>query len=135
MKISNESIAHAVLRIGLGLNFVGHGLARIGQLPAFAQSMIGMFAKSFLPAPMVAATAYAIPPVELVLGVCIVLGLFLRPALIVAGIEIWVLLFGSCLIQQWDIAGLQLIYLLLLSLLIATLQHDRLSIGAMRGRK
>ena len=38
---------------------------------------------------MVAAAAYAIPPVELVLGVGIVLGLFLRPALIVAGIEIW----------------------------------------------
>jgi uncharacterized membrane protein YphA (DoxX/SURF4 family) len=49
MKISNASIAHALLRIGLGLDFVGHGLARIGQLPAFAQSMTAMFAKSFLP--------------------------------------------------------------------------------------
>jgi thiosulfate dehydrogenase (quinone) large subunit len=135
MKISNESIAHALLRIGLGLDFVGHGLARIGQLPAFAQSMTGMFAKSFLPPPIVAASAYAIPPVELVVGIGIVLGLFLRPALILAGVEMWVLLFGTCLIQQWDIAGIQLIYLLLLSLLLATLKHDRLSIDAMRSRE
>jgi len=135
MKISNESIAHALLRIGLGLDFVGHGLARIGQLPAFAQSMTGMFAKSFLPPPIVGASAYAIPPVELVVGIAILLGLFLRPALILAGIEMWVLLFGTCLIQQWDIAGIQLIYLLLLSLLLATLQNDGLSIDAMRARK
>jgi thiosulfate dehydrogenase (quinone) large subunit len=135
MKISNESIAHALLRIGLGLDFVGHGLARIGQLPAFAQSMTAMFAKSFLPPPIVAASAYAIPPVELIVGIGILLGLFLRPTLIVAGVEMWILLFGTCLIQQWDIAGIQLIYLLLLALLLATLKHDRLSVDAMRARE
>ena len=79
MKISNESIAHAILRIGLGLDFVGHGLARIGQLPAFAQSMSSMFAKSLLPPPIVVAMAYAIPPVELIAGIGIVLGILLRP--------------------------------------------------------
>jgi thiosulfate dehydrogenase [quinone] large subunit len=135
MKISNESIAHAILRIGLGLDFVGHGLARIGQLPAFAQSMSRMFAKSLLPPPIVVAMAYAIPPVELIAGIGIVLGILLRPALVVAGVEMWVLLLGTCLIQRWDIAGIQLIYLLILSVLLATLQHDRLSIDAMRVRR
>jgi thiosulfate dehydrogenase [quinone] large subunit len=134
MKISNESIGHALLRVGLGLDFLAHGLSRIGQLPGFAETMKGMFAKSFLPEPLVVVTAYAIPPVELVVGLGIVLGLLLRPALIAGGIEMWILLFGSCLIQQWDMAAFQLIYLLLLSLLLATLQHDRLSIGAIRTR-
>jgi thiosulfate dehydrogenase (quinone) large subunit len=134
MKISNESIGHALLRVGLGLDFLAHGLSRIGQLPGFAETMKGMFAKSFLREPLVLVTAYAIPPVELVVGLGIVLGLLLRPALIAGGIEMWILLFGSCLIQQWDMAAFQLIYLLLLSLLLATLQHDRLSIGAIRTR-
>ena len=54
---------------------------------------------------------------------------------LVAGVEMWVLLFGTCLIQQWNAAGIQLIYLLLVSLLIATLQHDRLLIDVARACK
>jgi thiosulfate dehydrogenase (quinone) large subunit len=130
MKLTNESLGHALLRIGLGLDFVGHGLARIGALPAFAESMKGMFAKSWLPERLVVITSYAIPPVELIAGIGIVLGLFLRPALVIAGVEMWFLLLGSTLIQKWDYAGIQLIYLLLLALLTASLRYDRLSIDA-----
>ena len=45
MKLTNEALGHALLRIGLGLDFLAHGLARIGGLSAFAESMKGMFAK------------------------------------------------------------------------------------------
>jgi thiosulfate dehydrogenase (quinone) large subunit len=134
MKLTNESLGHALLRIGLGLDFLAHGLARIGGLPAFAESMKGMFAKNFLPEPLVVLTAYAIPPVELIVGIGIVLGWFLRPALVIAGVEMWVLLFGTCLIQKWDIAGIELIYLFLLTLLTASLRYDGFSIDALRRR-
>jgi thiosulfate dehydrogenase (quinone) large subunit len=134
MKLTNEVLGHALLRIGLGLDFLAHGLARVGGLSAFAESMKAMFAKSGLPEPLVVITAYAIPPVELVVGLGILLGWFLRPALVIAGVEMWVLLFGTCLIQKFDIAGLQLIYLFLLALLTASLRYDALSIDGFRRR-
>lgn len=134
MKLTNEVLAHALLRVGLGLDFLAHGLARIGGLSAFAESMKGMFAQSGPPEPLAVITACAIPPVELIVGVGILLGLFLRPALVIAGIEMWVLLFGSCLIQKCDIAGIQLIYLSLLAVLTASLRYDGLSIDGFRRR-
>jgi|HubBroStandDraft_6_1064221.scaffolds.fasta_scaffold215445_2 thiosulfate dehydrogenase [quinone] large subunit len=134
MKLTNEVLGHALLRIGLGLAFIAHGLARIGALLAFAESMKAMFASSGLPEMLVVITAYAIPPVELIVGVPLFLGLFSRPALVVAGIEMWVLTFGSILIQKFDIALIQLVYLTLLALLTATLRYDRLSIDGWRHR-
>lgn len=134
VKLANESLGYVLLRIGVELDFLAHGLARIGGLPAFAESMKEMFAKSWLPEPLVVISAYAIPPVELIVGIGIGLGLFLRPALLIAGVEMWVLLFGTCLIQKWVIAGLQLIYLLLLALLTAARRYDRLSIDAFHRR-
>jgi thiosulfate dehydrogenase [quinone] large subunit len=134
MKLTNEILGHALLRIGLGLDFLAHGLARIAGLSAFAESTKGMFAKSGLAEPLVVITAYAIPPVELAVGVGILLGWFLRPALVIASVEMWVLLFGTSLIQKWDIAGVQLIYLFLLALLTASLRYDALSIDGFRRR-
>jgi thiosulfate dehydrogenase (quinone) large subunit len=134
MKLTNEVLGHALLRIGLGLAFIAHGLARIGILSAFAESMKGMFAKRMLPEVLVVITAYATPPVELIVGIALLLGLFLRPALVIAGIEMWVLMFGSILIQKFDIALIQLVYLTLLALLTATLRYDRLSIDGWRHR-
>ena len=96
--------------------------------------MKGMFAKSGLAEPLVVITAYAIPPVELAVGVGILLGWFLRPALVIASVEMWVLLFGTSLIQKWDIAGVHLIYLFLLALLTASLRYDALSIDGFQRR-
>jgi thiosulfate dehydrogenase (quinone) large subunit len=134
MKLTNEALGHALLRIGLGLDFLGHGLARVGGLSAFAESMKGMFAKSGLPEPLVVITAYAIPPVELVVGVGMLLGWFLRPALVIASLEMWVVVFGTCLMLSFDIAGIQLVYLFVLALLTASLRYDALSIDGFRRR-
>jgi hypothetical protein len=66
MKLTNEVLAHALLRMGLGLAFMAHGLSRIGILSAFAESVKGMFAKTGLPEMFVVTTAYAVPPVEFI---------------------------------------------------------------------
>ena len=87
-----------------------------------------------LPEVLVVITAYATPPVELIVGIALLLGLFLRPALVIAGIEMWVLMFGSILIQKFDIALIQLVYLTVLALLTATLRYDWLSIDSWRHR-
>jgi thiosulfate dehydrogenase [quinone] large subunit len=78
-----------------------------------------MFAKGWLPLPLVAAVGFAIPPIEFAIGILIIVGLLLRPALIVGMPLMCVLTFGTCLIQQWSVASEQLIYVAFYAALIA----------------
>jgi thiosulfate dehydrogenase (quinone) large subunit len=128
------SLAHALARLGLGINIATHGLARIGDISGFAASTEKMFAASWLPTVSVRVMGYCIPPSELTIGMLLILGLFLRPALIVGILLLYLLTFGSSLIQQWEVAGLQLIYIGLYSVLLATAGFDRFSVDAWRAR-
>ena len=69
-------LAHALLRVGLGINFFMHGLSRIPHLAAFVNHTEKMFAKTWLPLPVVIATGYTIPFIEVALGAALILGLF-----------------------------------------------------------
>jgi thiosulfate dehydrogenase [quinone] large subunit len=126
-KSSDIEIAHALARLALGLNILAHGVSRIGNLPEFAASIEKMFAATWLPSAVVTATAYAIPPVELAVGTLLVFGLFLRPALIIGTLLLCQLIFGSALTQQWDVAGIQLVYVAVYTALLATAGFDRYS--------
>ena len=120
-------IAHGLARLALGLNILGHGLSRIGNIPGFAAGIEKMFAATWLPSFAVTVTAYTIPPVELFVGALLVLGLLIRPALIVGALLLCQLGFGATLTQQWDIAGIQLIYIGIYGALLATAGFDRYS--------
>jgi thiosulfate dehydrogenase (quinone) large subunit len=126
-KSSDIEIAHALARFALGLNILAHGLSRIGNIPDFAASTEKMFAATWLPSAAVTVTAYAIPPVELAVGTLLVFGLFLRPALIIGTLLLCELIFGSALTQQWDVAGIQLVYVAVYTALLATAGFDRYS--------
>jgi len=128
---SDFVIAYTLARVGFGLNLFTHGLARIGAIPAFAGSLQNMFAKSWLPLPLVTAVGFAIPPIEFAIGILIIVGLLLRPALIVGMLLMWVLTFGTCLIQQWSVASEQLIYVAFYAALIAFARYNRFSLAAM----
>jgi len=123
-KSSDIEIAHALVRLALGLNILAHGLSRIGNIPDFAASTEKMFAATWLPSAAVTVTAYAIPPVELAVGTLLVFGLFLRPALTIGTLLLCELIFGSALTQQWDVAGIQLVYVAVYTALLATAGFD-----------
>src|SRR5690606_12269788 len=101
----DRSLAHAVARIGLGINIALHGLVRWPILDSFASGMQKQFADSILPPALVRASAYGIVTVETVAGLLLLFGLFLRPALLAGSGLMFALLFGSCLIQNWNAAG------------------------------
>jgi thiosulfate dehydrogenase (quinone) large subunit len=125
---SDMEIAHGLARLALGLNILGHGLSRVGDIPGFAASIEKMFAATWLPSAVVSVTAYAIPPVELAVGALLVFGLFLRPALVIGTLLLCQLTFGSALLQQWDIAGIQLVYVAIYAVLLAAAGFDRYSV-------
>jgi thiosulfate dehydrogenase [quinone] large subunit len=93
------------------------------------------FAETFLPGSLVYATGYCIAVGEAVIGTLLVLGLWLRPALTAGSLLMILLLTGTCLLQNWSVAGLQLGYLAFYVAVLATATCDRFSIdGVLRSR-
>lgn len=127
--IGDLSVAYALLRFGLGINFLMHGVSRIPDLAAFVSHTEKMFAKTWLPLPVVVATGYAIPFIELALGAALILGLFLRPVLVIAFLFMCMLTFGVCLAQNWSVASEELIYMIALALLLAGACYNRFALG------
>jgi thiosulfate dehydrogenase [quinone] large subunit len=120
--------AYLLLRVLTGLDFFGHGFARIftgTHLGGFAQSMVKSMSAAPLPAGLVLATGYIVPCVELLVGTFLLLGLFTRVTVTIALLLMMVLMFGVTMKQDWTTAGSQLVYgLVLAALLFARQQYD-----------
>jgi thiosulfate dehydrogenase (quinone) large subunit len=129
---ANYRLAHALARVGLGLNIALHGLVRLPHLTKFAEGMQQQFANTILPPSLVLGTAFGLPVAESLLGGLILLGLFLRPALIGGTLVMFVLIFGSCLQQNWDVVGLQMNYIAYYAGLLATLRWSGWSLDTWR---
>lgn len=80
-----------------------------------------------LPSSLTLASGYAIPCVELLIGILLLLGLFTRYTLILAFLLMFVLMFGITLKQDWSIAMQQLMYGLVLFLLLFARERYDLS--------
>lgn len=125
---TDTQLAHGLARLGLGVNIAIHGFARLPQVAEFAAGMEQKFAATFLPGPLVYVTGYGILIGEAVIGVLLILGFLLRPALVGGTLLMILLLTGTCLLQNWEIAGLQMVYLGFYAVLLATMSHDRYSL-------
>ena len=113
--------AYLLLRLLTGLDFFGHGFARIftgSHLSGFAQGMGKSMSTSPLPPSLTLVSGYAIPCVELLVGILLLLGLFTRFALTLAFLLMFVLMFGVTMKQDWATAGSQLLYGLILAILL-----------------
>ena len=127
---SEQRQSYLLLRILTGLDFFGHGFARIftgTHLSGFAQGMVKNMATTPLPPSLTLVSGYAIPCVELIVGILLLLGLFTRAALVLALLLMCVLMFGITLKQDWNTAGTQLGYGLILAVLLFTRSRYDLS--------
>lgn len=119
IETSDESLAYALLRVVAGTNLLMHGVSRWLVGPAvFAGKLMEQFAKTPLPEWSVRAFGLMLPTIEALLGLLLLVGLRTRAALVGATLLIMVLTFGSALLQDWNIAGLQLMYALVFSALL-----------------
>jgi thiosulfate dehydrogenase (quinone) large subunit len=116
----DKALAHGFARLGLGVNIALHGFVRLPNLSGFAADMQKQFAETFLPGPLVYATGYCIVIGETVIGTLLVVGFWLRPALAAGSLLMILLLSGTCLLQNWSVAGLRLGYLAFYAGLFAT---------------
>ena len=131
----DSALAHGLARVALGLSIAMHGYSRLPILVGFANGMVKQFAPTFLPSPLVYITGFGIAIGESVIGTLLVFGVFLRPTLMIGTLLMLLLIFGSTLIQQWEIVSVQLIYVAFYVGLLATVRYDRFSLDGLRQRK
>jgi thiosulfate dehydrogenase [quinone] large subunit len=108
---TDRRIAYALLRIVFGVDIFFHGLSRlVGDHAAFLAYLSQQMAKAPLPKSILPPFAAALPWTEAIIGLLLLLGLFTRFALVAGSLEMIVLMAGITLAQNWDVAGIQLIY-------------------------
>jgi thiosulfate dehydrogenase (quinone) large subunit len=123
------SLAYALLRVTLGLNIFMHGTSRLlAGVGNFVSGMIKMFQNTVLPTAVIVPFGYALPWLEAGLGLLIIIGLRTREALVAGALLMLGLTFGTALRQDWDVAGIQLLYSVVYAALIAALRHNSLSV-------
>ncbi|MGY0035917.1 DoxX family protein [Pedobacter sp. NJ-S-72] len=96
------NITFLLARLPIGMSMLGHGLVRLPKLAAFSEWMTGSFSKSVLPEFMVLPFSYLLPVLELITGLLLVSGLFTRFAVLLGSAIMLMLIFGSCMIEQWE---------------------------------
>ncbi|MFD2571717.1 DoxX family protein [Spirosoma soli] len=111
--MSANQLAQLVIRLGLGINMLMHGLVRIPKLNAFVTKTAAGFSATILPEQLTRAFLYALPFAEFASGLLILLGgQFSKWGYGLGGIIIASLLFGTTLKEDWGGAGNQLIYVI-----------------------
>lgn len=109
-----------------------HGVSRllVGHA-GFLAYLNHYFEKTpLVPASLLPAFAWVLPPVETGLGLLLILGLWTRFALIAGGLVLLMLVIGTNLAQDWNVAGLQLIYAFLYYYLLV---HRDRNVGSIDG--
>jgi thiosulfate dehydrogenase [quinone] large subunit len=127
--IKKDEIAYLLLRVTFGANIFLHGFSRlVGDHAAFASYMDKQMHNAPLPGFLVHFVAVALPWCEGAVGLLRILGLWTSVALIASSLLMLALQIGTCLAQNWDVAGAQLIYVLLYFILLTYSERNRWSI-------
>jgi thiosulfate dehydrogenase (quinone) large subunit len=128
MRISANVLGYTTLRLAIGMSMLIHGVARIGHIPVFAETITKQFSSSVLPTGAVLIFAWVTPPVELFIGLLVLVGLWTRLGLLLGGAWMVVLIFGSSLIENYNAVGIQLLYSLIFFHLLHNLHLNTLSL-------
>jgi thiosulfate dehydrogenase (quinone) large subunit len=131
---SDASIAYAILRLTLGVNIALRGIVRIAHGPAaFAQGLVKQMEATILPPSVVYAFASTLVWVESAVGLLLILGLQTRLALIVGGLMMTALTFGTMQTENFQNAWLQLTYALVFFVVLALRSWNLISLDALMG--
>ena len=126
--MNNKQLAYFLARLTLGINFFIHGLVRLPKMESFANGVTKGFENTMLPEILVLPVAYAIPIVELVLGLFLILGLVTKKTLTGAAVLIIFLIAGSAFKEDWGAVGTQMLYALYIFFLLFYQENERMAI-------
>jgi thiosulfate dehydrogenase [quinone] large subunit len=127
----DQYVGYFLLRMAIGVNFACHSYQRWQHLSGFVEGMVRDFAVTPLPAFLITPFASSIPFVEPFIGIFLIFGLCTRQVLIVAGLLLIALTFGTALRGDFQILGIQLLYSLVLSVLLFSRRFNRLAVDTL----
>jgi len=136
LRYSDAVIAYTILRLSFGANIMLHGVSRLlAGHAAFLAYLTHYFEKTpLVPASFLPIFAAALPPVETALGLLLLLGVGTRFSIIAGSLVMAALVVGTNLAQDWNVAGLQLIYCFIYYYLLAHRRDlNRVSLDALIG--
>jgi thiosulfate dehydrogenase [quinone] large subunit len=130
---SDASLAYAIFRLTFGVNICFRGVARIFilGLDNFAAGMMKQFSATPFPAAFISAFAHTLPWIETAIGIMLILGLKTRLVLIIGGLMMTCLTFGTMILQDFTLAWLQLTYAIAFFLLLAARAWNAISLDAL----
>lgn len=128
-------LGYVTLRLAMGMSMLIHGVARFPKTQAFVDSTVKMFAESPLPPWVVSAFARITPSVEFLIGTLMILGLGTRLALTLGGLWMVVLIFGSSLIEKFDVVGIQLLYSLIFFHLLQNIAQNKFAVDRLMAKQ
>jgi thiosulfate dehydrogenase (quinone) large subunit len=124
----DAALGYLLLRATIGTNICIHGVSRILAGPShFADTLVPAFQHTLLPAGFVRLFALALPWAESIIGMLVLVGFKTQLALVAGSLLILTLTFGATLNQDWESAGLQLIYATVYASLLAFRYHNSFS--------
>ena len=133
--MTHRETAYGLLRVTMGVIFLFFGVGKfIGGLTNFVGSMNQHFAGK-LPAAMVMPFAYVLPFGEVTAGLLISLGLFTRVGLVISGLLLIGLTFGTVMLGDAPTVAHNLQYALVNFVLLWLVDLNRYSIDAVFGRR
>jgi thiosulfate dehydrogenase [quinone] large subunit len=133
---SDVALAYAIFRLTFGVNICFRGIARIFVLGLdnFANGMIKQFSMTWIGPALINPFAHTIPLIETAIGLMIILGLGTRYALIIGGLMMTSLTFGTMFLGDFQLAWLQLTYAIAFFLLLAARSWNVISLDRMLGK-
>jgi thiosulfate dehydrogenase [quinone] large subunit len=131
----DQALAYALLRVFLGVNIAVHGISRLLDPEKFHATIMNQFAHAPIPHSALYAFALVLPWMEAIIGLLILVGLWTRIALIGGAVVMIALTFGSCLIQDFQAAGIQLTYELVYFVLLFLVSYNRWSVDQLLRRR
>lgn len=124
----NHYLTFVLLRLAVGMSMFGHGFVRVLKLPKFSAWMVEKFTGSLVPEVLVMPFSYALPIIELAIGVLLLIGLFTRLSLIVGGLTMVALIFGSSMLEDWGAIPSQMIHTFFFAVLLSYLNYNAYSV-------
>jgi thiosulfate dehydrogenase [quinone] large subunit len=132
---NHREAAYALLRVTLGVVFLFSGVGKfMGGVGNFAAGMEKQFAGK-LPSALVLPFAYALPFMEVAFGALIVLGLFSAVALVLSGLLLVALTFGTVMLSDFPTVAHNTQYALVNFVLLYFAEYNGYSLDQLRRPK
>ena len=129
---NHREAAYALLRVTVGVMFLFFGVGKfVGGIGNFAAGMEQRFAGK-LPSALVLPFAYALPFMEVLFGALILLGLFTSVALVLSGLLLLALTFGTVMLGDPPTVAHNVQYALVNFVLLWLADYNGFSIDRLR---